>query len=258
MFEPENALERSLIQAVKNPEDRPQFYRDLLEAEIYVLSSGQAASGTPNEVLAKGTKVHFQHYDFQSVRYLPIFSSVKRMQAMIKGPSTYLKFKGRNFFEMTRGEKVFLNPGSEMAKGFTPREISDLLDGSIFQPRQRVKVDENTEVLVGQPSDYPAELVKNLFDLFTQDTLVRAAYLVLVAGSTATASGKSHFMVGIDVEGDWDRILADVTKTVKPADAAKIAVDFIQIDETPICKYMTTQVGAFYRRDPDFEGGVGF
>jgi len=86
MFEPENALEKLLVQAVKNPEDRVQFYRDLLDADIYALSADQSSTGTSNQVLTKGTEVHFQHFDIQGVRYLPIFTSMKRIQAMVKSP----------------------------------------------------------------------------------------------------------------------------------------------------------------------------
>ena len=255
MFEPENALEKLMVQAVKNPDDRVQFYRDLLEADIYALNAGQPAADTPGQVLAKGTEVHFQHFDIQGVRYLPIFTSMKRIQAMVKSPSSYLKFKGRNFFELTRGEKIFLNPGSEIAKGFTPREISDLLDGSIFQERPRFKLDENTEVYVGQAAEYPTELIKNLLELFSHDPLVRTAYLAVAASTTAPK--KPHFLVGIDVEGDWKRILVDVKKAARQGEAAKTAVKFVQIDASPLGKYMASQTEAFYQRDPDPSKGVG-
>jgi hypothetical protein len=36
MFEPVNDLERSLMRAALNPSYRPQFYRDLLEADIFI------------------------------------------------------------------------------------------------------------------------------------------------------------------------------------------------------------------------------
>jgi hypothetical protein len=255
MFEPENALEKLLVQAVKNPEARAQFYRDLLEADIYALSADQSATGTLSQVLTQGTEVHFQHFDIQGIRYLPIFTSRNRIQALVKSPSSYLKFKGRSFFELTRGEKVFLNPGSEIAKGFTPREISDLLDGSIFQPRPRFKIDEATEIYVGQAAEYPAELIKNLLELFSHELLVRTAYLAVAA--SPAAPDKPHFLVGIDVEGDWKRILVDVKKAARQGDAANTAVKFVQIDESPLGRYMTTQTEAFYQRDPDPSRGVG-
>ena len=255
MFEPENAIEKLLVQAVKNPDERVKFYQGLLEADIYALSSDTSEIGTSSQVLARGTEVHFQHFDIQGVRYLPIFTSKERIEALVKAPSTYLKFKGRNFFELTRGEKVFLNPGSEIAKGFTPKEISDMLDGSIFQPRVRLKVDENLEVYVGQPAEYPGELVRNLLELFTHDPLVRTAYLAVEA--SATAPDKPHFLVGIDVEGDWDRILAEAKKAAKEGGAAKLTVDFVKIDTSPIAKYMVTQTEAFYQRDMDITRGVG-
>jgi hypothetical protein len=36
-FEPQNALESSLMKAAGDPAHRPQFYRDLLESQIYLI-----------------------------------------------------------------------------------------------------------------------------------------------------------------------------------------------------------------------------
>jgi len=36
-FEPENALERSLMKAATDPAHCPQFYRDLLESDLFIL-----------------------------------------------------------------------------------------------------------------------------------------------------------------------------------------------------------------------------
>ena len=249
VFEPENDLEKSLEQAMKNPDDRPQFYRDLLVAEILVISSGKPAQTGQAEVLAKGAEVHFQHFNYQGTRYLPIFTSVKRIQQGAQPQTTYLKLKARDFFELTRGERIFLNPGCEVAKGFTAKEISDLLDGTIFQPRERFLIDKDTEMLVGQPSDYPASLVTVLSDQFTKNPLVRTAYLALVGSSTI--DDKRRFIIGIDVEGDWENILAEAQQAISQDEFQNATYKFIRIDNSPVCRFMITQTEAFYRRDLD-------
>ncbi len=254
MVSPENELERALLQAAQNPDDRPAFYRELLEADIYVLSADQPVPGSANELLNKGTEIRFKYYEAQGARYLPIFSSLKRLQAGIKAQASYFKFKGKAFFEMTRGERILLNPGSEVAKGFTVKEISDLLDGSIFLPRGRYRLDDKTEVWVGQASDYPAELVKALSDLFTSQSLVRAAYLVLA--SNPSTGDSPRYIVGIDVEGDWDSILAEVKQAAAQVEAPGIPVDYIQISDIPLCRYMTDQTEPIYVRDPGLTKGV--
>jgi hypothetical protein len=254
MFEPENDLERSLEKAMKNPEDRSQFYCELLVAEILAISSGTPAQTSKSEVLARGTEVHFQHFEYQGTRYLPIFSSTKRLQQATKTPTTYIKLKARDFFELTLGERIFLNPGSEVAKGFTPKEVSDLLDGTIFQPRERFKLDEETEVLVGQPSDYPEPVVTALIAQFGKNQLVRSAYLVLVGSSTT--EDKPRYIIGIDVEGDWETVLEEAKQVLPQQETQKATFELIPIDTSPVSRYMITQTEAFYRRDQEL-GRIG-
>ena len=40
MFEPVNDLERSLMKVATDPAFRPQFHRDLLDADIFVVNGG--------------------------------------------------------------------------------------------------------------------------------------------------------------------------------------------------------------------------
>ncbi len=36
-FEPQNALERSLVQATADPAYRPQFYKDFVKSNIFII-----------------------------------------------------------------------------------------------------------------------------------------------------------------------------------------------------------------------------
>ena len=41
-FEPQNDLERSLVKADDDPAHRPQFSRDLVQADLFVVQQGES------------------------------------------------------------------------------------------------------------------------------------------------------------------------------------------------------------------------
>ena len=76
-------------------------------------------------------------------KYLPVFSSIARMQEYIKEDSKYLSMVGRDLFDTTRGAPLILNPASEYGKQLAPHEIAQLLDpGSAPRSEPMVKMGE--------------------------------------------------------------------------------------------------------------------
>src|SRR5688572_28596949 len=136
VFDAVNSLEKSLMSAATNPSSRPQFYRDLLEADIFIIQYGNNNLDIKNHVLQEGAELKIQHIERDGISWLPIFSSLQRLQQFIRSESSYLQLKARDFFEITRGAHVVLNPGFDYGKEFIPQEITGLLDGSIFEPSQ--------------------------------------------------------------------------------------------------------------------------
>jgi len=67
MFEPVNNLEKSLMSAATNPSSRPQFYRDLLEADIFIIQSGKNNFNIQNNVLQQGSELKIQHIEKEMV-----------------------------------------------------------------------------------------------------------------------------------------------------------------------------------------------
>ena len=57
---------------------------------------------------------------------------------------------------------LILNPDQPYGKQFNRRRSPRLLDGSLFQPPAQHTIEEETRVLLGQPSEYPDALVAAL------------------------------------------------------------------------------------------------
>ncbi len=245
MFEPENDLEKSLTKAYKEPAHRSQFYQDLLVADIYALTSSPPDLDE-NGILKSGTKINFKHFEHEGTPFLPIFSSLKRLQESIAVEASYSKLNARRFFILTRGETVILNPELELGKLFTPTEIGDLLNGTIFKPRQRNQVDENTLATVGKPSEYPTLLVDALSKLFESHQEVKTAYVTMVL--TGTETEKPELMIGIDTSGEWENLASLAHATADGLVEPGEPVHFIRIDDSPICRHMVEHVEPFYQR----------
>jgi SseB protein N-terminal domain len=128
MFEPQNDLERSLIAATTDPAARPQFYRDLVASDLFVVQEPDTPSG----------QLNIRPLEVNGNDCLPVFSSLPRLQAFIDQEVSYIAMNARDFMQITRGARLLLNAGSDYGKELLPEEIASILDGSIWQPQSRL------------------------------------------------------------------------------------------------------------------------
>ena len=185
LFIPENELERALVKAVKNSAAAPDFYRLLLESDLLVLGTAQGQEGaTEVFTLAPGNNLNLVTGLKDGHRYLPVFSSVLRMQEYVKQECKYLSINGRALLDLVRGAPVILNPASEYGKELTAEQVGQLLGPSRSQ-----------ETMVGK-AEYPMTLVEALSRVFAADALVESARMIQV--TFADRAQEPHPLVGIE------------------------------------------------------------
>jgi hypothetical protein len=133
MFKPVNALETLMQAATSNPAKIPDFYRALLDSELYILTPeaelelGGRRSLKPHEAINVAT------VEFQGKQWHPAFTAPQRVSAYLKEPETCLEAKARELFILLPpGSNFWLNPQSECQKPLPGDEISLLLSGEIF------------------------------------------------------------------------------------------------------------------------------
>jgi len=140
-FEPANDLEQTLVRAATDPAARPDFYRRLLVAEIYVLAEDvQLADGQTSKAAAGDAA--FITWESPSGPYVPLFSSRARVDEIGRlRERTYgfVALQGKIAFARLAREKraAFLNPGFASGKQFGPDVIDRLAGGTKEIPRQR-------------------------------------------------------------------------------------------------------------------------
>ncbi|HSS13941.1 MAG TPA: SseB family protein, partial [Rhizomicrobium sp.] len=159
LFIAENELEKALVAAVKDWTAAPDFYRLLLETDLLVLGTVEGQENASEKVsLTPGGKLNLVPGFKDGSRYLPVFSSLVRMQEFVEQESKYLSINGRALLEITRGAPVTLNPASQYGKELSPAEVQQLLAG--------VPLQRPIRTIAGE-AEYPAQLVQALTRLFS-------------------------------------------------------------------------------------------
>ena len=248
MSSEENALERTLRLAAREPASRPDFYRLLLESEVYVIGTAQGASGA--QTVAAGDQLSIQNWNKDDgTPVVPFFSSLDLLRRALTGESGYLSLPARSLFEITRGAALVLNPNADHGKEFFPQEIEALLSGCLTrEPVQRV-TQKQSKVLLGQPAQYPKAMAEALSACFGKRAEVNAGYLCLMHDTSQDA--KPHLVVGVEVDGDFDGVLREAGTVAADTVPDGDAVDLFRVvrGEAGLSEYFLKSVKPFYQRD---------
>jgi hypothetical protein len=245
----ENALEEALRLAADSPSHRPEFYNVLLEASIYILSQPDGSSGGIRK-LEVGEKVSILNWvrnDGSPV--IPFFTSLHTLQKAIEAESTFMELPARALFEMTKGAVLFLNPKSPYGKEFFPNEIEALLSEGVNRLAEKRITTKETQVLLGQPAIYPAEMTESLAALFAKRSNVKTAYLALM--HDPSQDEKPHLLIGIEAERDIEQIIREAGVVAGDSAPDGEPVDLIRIErqDQGLSQYFIRQVKPFYKRN---------
>lgn len=244
----ENALEIALRRAADEPSARPEFYQLLVESNVFIL--GQSDSGGEGDTtIPAGTKlsiVNWQREDGSPV--IPFFTSLPALQRAIEEEQPYVALPARALFEITQGAGLVLNPRSPYGKEFYPQEISAILStGTNHVPERRV-VQKETKVLLGQPKDYPSEMVSAITLLLAKHPSVKAAYLALMSQPDATPA--QSLVVGIEGDGPLEEVIRQVGSVAADTRPSELPVDLTQVrpGEPGLSEYLLNSTKPFYER----------
>jgi hypothetical protein len=237
-FISENELERALVKAVKSPASAPDFYRLLLESDLLVMGTVEGQESAREEfTLTPGGRINLVTAVKNGGTYLPVFSSLPRMQEYVKQETKFLRVNGRALLDLTRGAPVTLNPASEFRKELTPQEVAQLLDPPVSRGQPRTIIGE---------SDYLAPLVATLETVFAARPDIEAAWMIQV---TFADRDQVHPLVGIETPGDWPSLMQAV-QAVAERNIPGMEFDVQRIDRSRPNSLTDSllQVPPFYQR----------
>ena len=248
-FIAENELEKALVKAVKNPLHAPDFYRLLLEADLLVLGTVEGREDASEKfTLTPGGKFNLVTGLKDGAPFLPVFSSLLRMQEYVKQESKYLSINGRALLDMMRDAPVILNPASEYGKELSAVEVLQLLEA----PRSEART------VIGE-ADYPMALVSMLTGIFARRPDIAAAWMIQV--TFADRAKQPHPLVGIELDtgtgGDWVSLLQAIEAAAEDS-VPGMVFDIQRIDRRSPAGMTGTllQVPPFYQRRASIPGGL--
>jgi hypothetical protein len=245
----ENKLEELLRLAADEPAHRPQFCEVLMNSHVYLLGS-TCEPGTDGEVnLEAGSKIQIQHWQKpDGSPVIPFFSSLEVLEKSIEAEESYLALHVRSLFEMTQGDTLFLNPKSDYGKEFIPQEVEHLLSIGVSQASSKRVVEKETKVLLGQPSNYPSKMVDSLTQLLAKHRNVKKAYLSLMHDTTVDE--KPHLIIGIEAEGDIEKVMREAGNVAGDTAPEGEPVDLYKVNENDggLSQYFINQTKPFYEK----------
>ena len=239
-FDPENDLERALQRAMAEPALRAEFYRLLLDSNLFVIGQIGRASPEDDNTAPANDRLMIATLSHEGREYHPLFSGLSRLKTFAREEDVaHLSFDGRTLFNTTKGASFILNPGSECGKMLVPEEITSILNDPAYRP---------VRARLSKPAVYPQSLVDGLKALFGKRPEVVGAHLaeIVVEGS----GEPPHPMIGVETDGDWgdlSQAMGEVMKTT-PLDTM---VDMLALDRTQPTGIMQAlmQMPPFYKRE---------
>jgi hypothetical protein len=243
----ESPLERALRLAATDPAARPDFYRQLLEAEVFVI--GDADPRAEGEWTAQeGESISLQHWcKPDGTVVLPFFSSLEALQRALDHQVTYYQLPARALLEMTQGSTLVLDPRSDYGKEFAPGEIVALLSGGLTHAAERRVIEESTQVLLAQPSERPDALLNGVRAFLDKRPAVRRAWLALM--HIPSQDPEPHLVIGVEADGDIEALLAEIGNVVADLSPGG-PVDLVQVSagDDGLSQYFLQNAEPFFRR----------
>ncbi|WP_369789978.1 enhanced serine sensitivity protein SseB [Rouxiella sp. WC2420] len=252
----ENELERLLRLSVTQAAYRPAFYQLLLDSTVWVLGDAGQQDGDLASEINAGSELNLLHWEKQDgSSIIPFFSSVEVLERAAAGESedeqSFVALPAKILFEMTQGEELFLNPKSEYGKELYPSEITMLLNtGGLSVPTELV-LDAESQLLIGQPEEYPSAIVDALTTLFSQKKPVRRAFLALIHDKTVDP--EPNLLIGIEADGseaEVDALIREAGNVASETSPDDKPVDFCVVNEKErgLSHYLVSHTQPFYQR----------
>ena len=195
-------LAAACLAARRDPAARPDFYRVLWEAEVYVV-------GMVEESGEEERNYQLSFFEIEGREVLPFFSSLELMKQVIPEGQLVAAVSARHLLTSMPDDLVLmLNPCTESGKEFTSPELRALRTGLLFEDYAPVETPEDEQIVFGEPKEVPERLVAALKKQLATMPSVRSAHLAL---AFVPSRGRMPYpVIGLEFEPEAGATFLDV------------------------------------------------
>lgn len=163
-------LDTAYTAAKNNDEQKPAFYNQFLNTDLYVAThpeAGESESIAPLVV------------EYSGVQFLMLFDTQQRLTDWAKKEITYAVMPGHTLVQrMSTDYHWALNVGTDFTKTFVPKEIAWLKEiVEKTKSEQTQNPAKNISALVRKPKELPDSFINRLSEIFTKTPTINYAYL---------------------------------------------------------------------------------
>lgn len=243
-------VEELLAAASRDAASRPAFYEALLDADIYVIgvSRSDTVENDPMTV-EEGSHLELQNWhDAEGATYLPFFTSLSVLSEALDSETPYITMTARDLFELTRGTRLILNPTHAPAKEFLPSEIDRLLSTGSAEFVEHRSAAPGSQIQLGQPANYPHEMIHALSALFKKLPEINRAYLAQMHDETLDPA--FILLIGLEASGDLQELIPHIAAVISETAPKNQPVDLTPVSagEDGVSAYFRKEVVPFYER----------
>lgn len=220
------SLSKVIEKASIEPELREIFYKRFLKENIYVLVQ-------KNKNTNKSTPLESTPIVVLQNNNIPVFTELERIfeHNAIGEEVDYIKVIGRNFLEMVVGETIIVNPFSKTNKTLVPAEITDMLNGSIFNKLAlNQKANIQMDVMIGHPKVHPTEFIESLIPFLKDNQEIIKAYLGWTFNPKTDK--EPHYIIALELtNNNCSHYAHEIASIAKPYQKQDDILDIIQLEE---------------------------
>lgn len=238
-----------------NGQTRRVLYEALMNSTLLVPTSGEGDDDPQPgwHELAEDTQLQFVVLtNPQGQTALPVFTDEEALRLWQPEGTPYVAFPAPDLFGMAlqnNADALVVNVAGPTGGEITRHELSVLAQGTLPDPDGSMTIDEDTQVLIGAPSDQPKELVDSLHDAMVGHPEISAGYLTIMA----IGAGEPHFVVGVRFsqvppEEAISGIMRDLSDAVRPALEPDQYLDFVVVDDSDFGKAVESSGIAVFHR----------
>ena len=243
-------LDRALVAANNDPNERPKYYNLFLQSEIY-LATYNVPEKEERKRLEVGTEIQPIILESAGDRYVMLFDTKERLSAWAKREIGFVRVPGHAFVEMASPDiRWALNAGTDFPKIFVPEEIRGLKELLEQSQSKEIKITEATEAIVGPPAKIPSGLVESLTKALLKKREVREGYLGQVYFKAA--GEKPHLVLVLRIDKPSKSLMEAINTDIGVAIHGLLGegeyMDFIADETNPLFSVIVQGVKPFYVR----------